>query len=94
MIPPRNPVKLERDALTFAHAERLFAGLDALAGADRIELSAVTHVDSAGLALLLAVARRKGGRLTVADAPAQLRSLVAFFGVDGILDVETRQRGA
>lgn len=86
-------MKLERDALTFAHAERLFTGLDTLAAADRIELSAITHVDSAGLALLLALARRKGGRLTVADAPAQLRSLVAFFGVDGILDVETRQGG-
>lgn len=87
-------MKLERDALTFAHAERLFAGLDALAGADCVELSAVTQVDSAGLAVLLALARRKGGKLTVVDAPEQLHSLVSFFGVDDILNVETRQRGA
>lgn len=87
-------MKLERDALTFAHVERWFSGLDTVADGDRIDLSAVTHVDSAGVALLLALARRRGGHLTLVDAPEQLRGLAAFFGVDGILNIETRQGGA
>ncbi|MFT4047555.1 MAG: sodium-independent anion transporter [Solimonas sp.] len=74
--------------LTFATAAQWFARLDALAAHDTVDLGAVTHCDSAGAALLLElqrVARRKGQRLVYANAPAQLRDLVTFFGLGPVL---------
>ena len=57
--------------------------------ADRVvDLSAVTHVDSAALALLLSwvrAARAAGRQLSVDHAPAALISLASLYDVDAIL---------
>jgi ABC-type transporter Mla MlaB component len=74
--------------LTFATAEPWFGRVDALSTQDSIDLAAVTHCDSAGAALLLELqrsARRKGRALTFRNAPTQLRELLTFFGLDGVL---------
>ncbi|WP_043114169.1 STAS domain-containing protein [Solimonas soli] len=78
--------------LTFATAAEWFARAEALAARDTIDLSAVTQCDSAGVALLLELrraAQRKGRGLQFVNAPAQLRGLVAFFGLDAILGLGT-----
>ena len=53
-----------------------------------LDLSGVTRADSAGLALLLELARlareNKTG-LQIANAPPQLRQLAEFFGLSGLL---------
>lgn len=63
---------------------------DTLAQAGTLNLSGVTHADSAGLALLLELrrsAQRKGRSLKFTDAPAQLRQLADFFGLTSALDL-------
>jgi phospholipid transport system transporter-binding protein len=53
-----------------------------------LDLSGVTRVDSAGLALLLELARLARGRgreLRCTGAPEQLRHLAGFFGVSDLL---------
>lgn len=62
---------LTRDAVAalWPQAARL------LDGARRIDLSAATRVDSAGLALLAALARRAGGDLAVGGDPGGLAEL-------------------
>ena len=57
-------------------------------GPVELDLSGVTRVDSAGLALLLELARaaRAGGReLRCTRAPEQLRRLAEFFGLSTLL---------
>jgi len=77
--------------LTFASARQALAGArDAIAGQGPLELdlSGVTRVDSAGLALLLELAReaRQAGRdLRCSHAPEQLRRLAEFFGLTQVL---------
>lgn len=57
--------------------------------ADRVvDLSAVTHVDSAALALLLSwvrAARAAGRQLSIDHAPPALVSLASLYDVDAIL---------
>lgn len=78
-------------ALNFARAETLFGNLDQLESADRIDLSAVTQCDSAGIALLLELqrrAQRSGKALCFTGAPPALRDLLRFFGIDKMLTLE------
>lgn len=81
-------MKLDDGALTFTQAPRWFARIDEIAADGRIDLADVASVDSAGVALLLGAARRarrRGARLELVNTPEQLRTLLAFFGVDGLL---------
>jgi phospholipid transport system transporter-binding protein len=58
------------------------------AGVFELDLSGVTRVDSAGLALLLELARlaRAAGReLRLTGAPEQLRRLAGFFALSPLL---------
>ena len=77
--------------LTFANALAALDGARAQAGAPgplELDLSRVTRVDSAGLALLLELARlaRSAGReLRCTHAPEQLRRLAEFFGLSQLL---------
>lgn len=53
-----------------------------------LDLSGITRVDSAGLALLLELtraARAHGGKLQIEKSPQQLRELAEFFGLDELL---------
>ena len=57
-------------------------------GPVELDLSGVTRVDSAGLALLLELARaakRAGRELRCTRAPEQLRKLADFFGLTPLL---------
>lgn len=69
--------------LTQQRVPELLAQLDTLASAAEIDVSGVIRADSAGLALLLEVARRGTPRLV--NAPQQLRTLARFFGVEAAL---------
>lgn len=55
-----------------------------LVGTDRIDLSAVTDVDSAAVALVLAwqrEARQRGAALAIEGAPAAFHNLARLYGV-------------
>jgi phospholipid transport system transporter-binding protein len=78
--------------LTFASALAALDGargqVTAGQGPVELDLAAVTRVDSAGLALLLELARlaRGAGReLRCVHAPEQLRRLAEFFGLSSLL---------
>lgn len=78
--------------LSFARARELLDGvrpqLAAGEGPVEVDLSGVTRVDSAGLALLLELTRtaRKAGReLRCTHAPEKLRRLADFFGLTPLL---------
>ncbi len=78
--------------LSFATAQAALAqGRAALAGGEgpvALDLGGVTRTDSAGLALLLELARDARAHkreLALENAPAQLRKLAGFFGVAEIL---------
>ena len=70
---------------TFAKAR---AAIEDGQGPVELDLSGVTRVDSAGLALLLELARlakARGRELRCARAPEQLRRLADFFGLTPLL---------
>lgn len=78
--------------LTFANVmptlQRLRPATATGSGPLELDLSGVTRVDSAGLALLLELARnaRAAGReLKLIGAPEQLRRLAGFFGLTPLL---------
>lgn len=80
--------------LTFANATRVLSGarkeVEGGSGPVELDLSAVTRVDSAGLALLLELAReaREARReLRCKRAPEQLRKLAEFFGLTSLLSL-------
>lgn len=59
--------------------------------AGRVDLSGVTQVDSAGIALLLELQRKataRGATLSLLHAPAQLRRMSAFFDIDSLLSFQ------
>jgi phospholipid transport system transporter-binding protein len=67
---------------------RVRAEIEAGSGPVELDLAGVTRVDSAGLALLLELARAARGRgreLRCARAPEQLRRLADFFGLSPLL---------
>jgi phospholipid transport system transporter-binding protein len=56
-------------------------------GVERIDLSGVTEMDSALLALLLAWLREAKGRsLVLENQPAALRTIARLYGVESLLD--------
>ncbi len=64
--------------------------IDRLATAGSLDLSGVTHADSAGIALLLELrrtAQSRGQNLQFTNAPAQLRQLTDFFGLTSALSL-------
>ena len=61
------------------------AALPLLDGADAIDISAVPHVDSAGLACLAELQARAGGRLSVRGEPDGLPGLRAAYRLDATL---------
>lgn len=85
-----------RGVLTFATSRRAFAeGERALAaGAQtRLDLTGLTHADSAGLACVIALAaaaNRSGRRLRIAGWPEGLRALAEVCGVAALLEPAPR----
>ena len=86
--------RVHRDGATLAFAgplERpsvaaLWAdALPLLDGAEAIDLGAVAHVDSAGLALLAELQARAGGRLALRGEPDGLPGLRAAYRLDTAL---------
>jgi len=60
-------------------------------GRVEIDLSGVTHADSAGVALLLdwqRASRRRGGHVQYRNAPAQLHALIDFCELEGVLPID------
>ena len=85
------PARVRRDGATLAFEGPLerpaVAALWAQAvplldGADAIDLAAVAHVDSAGLALLAELQSRAGGRLALRGEPDGLPGLRAAYRLD------------
>lgn len=75
-------------ALNFSTASAVLAQADGLIAAGTLDLSKVTRADSAGISLLLELSRRaqkRGVQLRITGANEQIRSLLKFFGLDGIL---------
>jgi phospholipid transport system transporter-binding protein len=85
-------MRIEATSITNANAGELLAeGSAAIARGDfAFDLQAVTEVDTAAIALLLAWQRQAiagGGRLRLAGVPADIASLASLYGVDGLLDL-------
>ena len=85
-------------ALTFSTVTGALAAIGPrLAGEHiRINLSKVTHADSAGLALLIECvkqARRQGSEIRFESLPAQLAALAAACGLTGLLVAPAPDRG-
>jgi phospholipid transport system transporter-binding protein len=62
------------------------------AGAWVVDLSAVTHADSSGLAILLdwlRASRRAGGSLKIVGMPESLRILASLYDIDTLLPAES-----
>lgn len=77
--------------LTLKTVPARLADADAWSRAGRLDLSGVSHADSAGLALLLELSRRAmaaGTPLTLHSLSPQLASLVAFFELESVLNLE------
>jgi phospholipid transport system transporter-binding protein len=81
-------------ALSFDTARAVLEkGTAAFAGQQRVslDLSGITHADSAGLAVLLTWvgrARRDGRAISYTGLPPQLARIARVCGVDGLLGVE------
>jgi phospholipid transport system transporter-binding protein len=77
--------------LGFAQVPQLLARAEELGAGGVIDLSGVSQVDSAGLALLLELSRRckaAGRELSIRGAKPQITQLAHFFGLDQILHFE------
>ena len=72
-------------ALTFANARASWADFapDA-AGAASIDVSGVTEIDSAGLALISALKRKAGAQCRVVGVPPKFATLAAAYGVEAL----------
>lgn len=74
--------------LSFESVPGLLRQADALAASGAIDLGRVTRVDSAGVAFLLELTRRAqttGRELRLVNAGPELRSLLEFLEIDGVL---------
>ena len=74
--------------LSFSTVKSWLQQTDTLVAAERIDLAGVTRIDSAGAAFLLELTRRaaKNGReLEFANVSAQVRGLLEFLQIDGVL---------
>lgn len=76
--------------LHFSTVTPWFGRVSELAAMGSIDLAAVTHCDSAGVALLIELqrsARSSGRSLSFTNMPKQLRELAEFFGVAAMLGI-------
>jgi phospholipid transport system transporter-binding protein len=85
-------MKIPAASITNANAGELLAeGAAAIGRGDfEVDLAAVTEVDTAAVALLLAWQRQataRGVRLHFSGVPADIASLAKLYGVDGLLDL-------
>jgi phospholipid transport system transporter-binding protein len=85
-------MNIEATSITNANAGELLAeGSAAIARGDlSFDLTSVTEVDTAAVALLLEWQRQaiaRGGRLVLTGVPADIASLARLYGVDGLLDL-------
>lgn len=74
--------------LTLPRMREWLAQADVLAAGARVDLAGITRMDSAGAAFLLELTRRarKDGRsLEFVNAQPQLRGLIEFLQIDGVL---------
>ncbi|MBC7709665.1 MAG: STAS domain-containing protein [Rhizobacter sp.] len=72
-------------ALTFANAHEVWAVLAPSAeGKASIDVSGVTQVDSAGLALLSALKRRAGAQCQVIGLTPKLATLASAYDVEAL----------
>ena len=89
IVPDGDRLRLSGDLTLTTVSGLLEAGRAAVAAGDCVaDLSAVTRVDSAALALLFAwlrAARSAGHRLSLVNAPTALVSLASLYDVDGLL---------
>lgn len=77
--------RLEGD-LTQWTVPALLARADELARAETLDLSAIGRADSAGVAFLLELRRRRDAPLRLAGTPPQLTRLIDFFAVAPLLE--------
>lgn len=86
-------MKIEQTSIDNETAGALLAaGSAAIARGDcEFDLSGVTAVDTAAIALLLdwqRQAQARGARLALRDVPAAIASLAKLYGVDELLDLD------
>lgn len=77
--------------LTFASMRECLPRADALAGETALDLSGIRRIDSAGAAFLLELTRlaaRSGRTLNFTGAPDQVKSLLEFLQIDGVLKLQ------
>jgi len=87
-VPPQGVLEGE---LSFSSVPGLLQRADTLLDGGVLDLSRVSRVDSAGLALLLELSRRsqsRGTRLRIRGADPQILRLAGFFGLDNVLNFE------
>jgi phospholipid transport system transporter-binding protein len=87
------PMRIEATSITNATAGELLAeGTAAIArGEVDFDLSAVTEIDTAAIALLLDWQRQalaRGSRLRLSGVPADIASLAELYGVDELLHLD------
>lgn len=73
-------------ALTQWTVPELLPRADELARAESLDLSEIGRADSAGVAFLLELRRRRGQPLRLTGTPPQLRQLIDFFAVAELLE--------
>jgi phospholipid transport system transporter-binding protein len=72
-------------ALTFANAHAVWGAFAPSAGGNTlIDVTAVTQVDSAGLALISALKRKAGAQCRVVGLTAQLATLASAYDVEAL----------
>ena len=72
-------------ALTFANVPTVWDTFAADAvGKERVDVSAVTEVDSAGLALISALKRRAGAQCRVVGLTSKLATLASAYDVEAL----------
>ena len=84
-------MSLLQGELRFATVPQHLPALDTIAERGQIDLSEIGAVDSAGVAYLLAarrLAHHQGRTLTLLNVPAQLETLLTFYGVNTMFDSE------
>ena len=72
-------------ALTFANAHEAWASFaPSAAGAASIDVSGVTQVDSAGLALISALKRKAGAECRIVGLTPKLATLASAYDVEAL----------
>ena len=86
-------MRIEATSITNANAGELLAGGAAAIARGEVDfdLSAVTEIDTAAIALLLDWQRQalaRGSRLRLSGVPAGIASLAKLYGVDELLHLD------